>query len=121
MVFANILSGDVCGETDPNGDDSVLVLTILRTQDCVHGKHGNHQVIIGAVRSGDDGVPRKPHPNVISGIQLSRTRSTDDEMRHFQINNLVMFGYACLSHFRLRLQTVICADNAYFSSDTIQT
>ena len=27
LVLANILSGDVCGETDPNDDNSVLVLS----------------------------------------------------------------------------------------------
>ena len=40
-------------------------------------------------------------------------------MRLFQTNGLVMFGYACLSHFRPGLQTVICAANV--SSDAIQT
>ena len=41
--------------------------------------------------------------------QLNKTRSTDDTMRLFQINDLVMFGYACPSHFRPGLSTVICA------------
>ena len=38
--------------------------------------------------------------------QLSRTRSIDDAMQLFQINDLVMFGYAFLSHSIFRIHKV---------------
>ena len=52
-------------------------------------------------------------PNIFPGwngnTQWSRTRNIEDAMRLFQINDLVMFGYACPSHFRPRFYEPWCA------------